>query len=92
MLRIFLVVTLVWTAACGGNGSIPIDELRDERLEAECAFEVRCGIVTDLESCRALFGRYYIDTGDLATMLAAGTITYDPEASADCVEQARSGS
>jgi hypothetical protein len=42
-------------AACGGGGggAVPIGDLQSSERDAACAWEVKCGLYPDLDTCRA---------------------------------------
>ena len=72
-------------AACGGGGSIAVEDLGDEVTGAQCANLVSCGLFENTAECEALVGRD-IDLGDLIAGVEDGTITYDGDAAADCLD------
>jgi hypothetical protein len=49
-----LVALAVIAAACGGSGSVALDDYPQEFREAFCRNFVKCGVVKDLETCRNL--------------------------------------
>jgi hypothetical protein len=79
-----LLVLVACVAAC--DDSIPIEELPDEIRDAQCEFAVRCQLIEDAQTCRAVTGF----TGNVFETIIAGvddgTIDYDADAARECVD------
>ncbi len=84
-MRHLLLATLA-LAACGDNlPGISLAELEASRHAAECERYVRCGLVTDEQTCTTFFRRE-LDPA-LVAMVDAGKLRYDPIAAAACNKQ-----
>jgi hypothetical protein len=84
-----LLVPLAF-AACGGNGTIPIADLTQRVIAANCARDVRCGVYPDEATCEAALAP--LDFGQLQANVAAGKSKYDGAAAADCLAALGAGS
>lgn len=97
-MRFVLVCALA--AACGGSNSssdkpgddtpgksIPPEEYTDSVEDAECEALVRCEEVEDAATCEAANIRVNQEQQSLLAAIADGTVIYDGEAAAACVDQ-----
>lgn len=77
------------SAACGGGsgGSIGFEDLPDELERAQCESLVACGYMPDVETClAALFPERDEELKTLGAAIEAGTIVYNGENAAACLE------
>lgn len=87
-MRKLLLLCLV--AACGGNDSIAFSDLPDSIIDARCANDVACEAQPDTATCLASND---IDPGEIDSIqnaIDAGTIIYDEDAGAACVDSINS--
>jgi hypothetical protein len=98
VMRLVLVCALV--AACGGSSSssdkpgddtpgptIPPEQYTDAVEDAQCTAMVRCEQVEDAATCDAANIRVNQDQQSLLAAVADGTVIYDGEAAAKCVDE-----
>jgi len=73
--------------ACGGGGSISLEDYTEEHERAECERDVRCGEAPDMESCLAAsFDERVNYPKTRANAVEAGTIIYDGDAARKCID------
>lgn len=81
-----LLLTLI---GCGGTDPIDFVALPNALQDAQCAFQVECEGMPDIATCRESL---LFDDGEIGTIDAAiegGTVAYDGEAAAACVDRIR---
>jgi hypothetical protein len=95
MNKLMVVLTLVF-AACGGGGSLSLEEFPQELRDAYCRNLVRCGVVEDLGTCqKESLGRFEIDLHLSATQFAvfdANKAKFDGGKAKDCVDKVANAS
>lgn len=81
-----VLVLACFMAACGGDDdSVSIDTLFDDIADAQCSFDVRCGLMPDAATCAE---SNVFEGNDLETLVARvkdKTVGFDSGAAADCV-------
>jgi hypothetical protein len=89
--RLALALVALGAGTCGGGGrSIPLDQIAGDLVNAECDFLVACEGAPDRTTCLASIA---VDSAQLATLkvdVAAGTVVYDGQAAAACLDVYRS--
>jgi len=70
-------------AACGGGGSVSIDDLPGELESAICGRYVRCGVYASMAACKAEVSS---DIAQLQASIAAGRAAYDGDLVGDCLD------
>lgn len=83
MRKLALAVLLV--SGCGG-GSIDIDDLQDTLVDRYCDVYVDCGIMEDLDQCRAYFDKTFDVDADIIAAVKAGRVIYHGDKAADCLD------
>lgn len=91
MRKTLLCLLVLGSSACGGGGggAIGFAEFPDELEAADCDFEVECGLMPDVDTCR---GAVAIDPGEIEsiqTAIDAGTLIFNEDAAAACVDGVR---
>jgi hypothetical protein len=74
---------LILAAGCGG---IAYEDYRDELLDANCRYLVRCRAADTLEDCRAIYEHTQITLTSLNAAVNAGLIHYDEDAAQGCID------
>jgi hypothetical protein len=69
----------------GPIGAVTLAELPDALEAAVCGFEVRCGLMPDVATCRDAFLAASTDVAQLAAMVDTGVLTYDDDAAGACL-------
>jgi hypothetical protein len=85
----FLVPCLVLSIAACGNDSVSLDDFEGAYLDAYCEGAVKCGGQPSLAACKASLN---LDTNSFLTLFGAaksGTIKYDEEQAAACLDSVR---
>jgi len=95
MNKLLVVLTLALTA-CGGGGSLSIEEFPQELRDAYCSDLVRCGVVKDLATCqKESLGGFELDfrlnASDLG-VFDSGKAKFDGGKAKSCVDQIASAS
>lgn len=88
---ILCLFVLTAAAACGGD-SISVDDFESKLVNAICTNRVGCKSMPDLATCKAAT---LVKDKEFATTLAkakAGTIKFDGDKAADCIDSIASGS
>jgi hypothetical protein len=76
-------------AACGngsGGGSIPLAGLGSAAVDAFCDAYVRCGLISDLETCRML-NLIDLTVANTVAAVAAGKVIYHGDKARECFDQ-----
>lgn len=71
--------------AAGPYGPITLDDLPVRLEDAVCLFEVKCGMMPDVATCRAVFDPGTTDVAQLTAYVAAGKLTYDATKAGECL-------
>lgn len=95
MNKLLVAWTLVF-AACGGGGSLSIEEYPQELRDAYCKDLVRCGVIKDLATCQQTdLGGFELDIrlndSDLG-VFDSGKAKFDGGKAKSCVDQVASAS
>lgn len=77
------IVAIVLCVGCGGG--VSIDEFPDALVDALCTRYVRCGVVEDHDSCRALLNGFE-NLADIQHAVANHSVRYDEDKMQDCVD------
>lgn len=80
------VVGMLLVAGCGTDG-IAIEDYADAQRASQCRYYVQCGIISDLETCDQTNIGWYFTSPQLIEAVHAGTVKWDGEAAARCLEQ-----
>lgn len=80
-----LVGSLLVFAACGD--SVDFDDLPDGLEDARCDALVRCNGIQDSKTCDAAFNLDSADFDTIRTGIKNGTIKYDGDKAAECLDQ-----
>ena len=76
------VVVSMLTVGCGGSGGlIPLSDLTVREIDAYCRYDVKCGLLPDFATCKALPADTST-TDQLVASVNAGRIQYDGDAAA----------
>ncbi len=68
--------------ACGGSGSVSLQDVGAQATTALCAYDVRCGLFPDQATC---MGSVVSDLGQIMSDVQAGKIMYDGVAASECL-------
>jgi hypothetical protein len=85
MRRLVLAVTLL--VACGGDddgGPLTVDGLPTAIVNAQCGAFVRCGLITDVATCRSLDNDVDIDA-ELVAAVNHGTVIFNANEASLCI-------
>jgi hypothetical protein len=74
---------LVLLAGCGG---IAYEDYPDAVRDATCSYLVRCHAASNLDDCRAYYGRTAIESPSLDAALDAGKVSYNEDAAQRCID------
>ena len=88
MRRLAVLAILV---ACGED-DIGIDSYRDELIDAQCSYLLRCGLFASSADCRGYFGPRFLDDPNPEAAVAAGKVEYDGAAARHCADAVASAS
>ncbi|MEO8548574.1 MAG: hypothetical protein ABI678_01315 [Kofleriaceae bacterium] len=84
MRKLALAVLLV--SGCSDGGSIDIDHLEGALVDRYCTVYVDCGIMEDLEQCRAYFAKSFHQDEDIIAAVKAGKVIYHADKAGACLD------
>lgn len=81
-----LALAVLLGSACSGGDSIAIDDLQQTLIDHYCSVYVDCGIMDDLDQCRAYFAKTFTSDADLIAAVKAGKVIYHGDKAAECLD------